>query len=169
MTSPSDDELTITSAQQYRALGHPARHRLLFALGQQAATLSGLAADLGMSKGSTAHHLKILREAGLVRLDHTRQVRGGTEQYFTRAAERLRYDTGKETTKVTLAAVADEVLSDDSDPLLMLRNIRLSPAQAQRLRQAMEELVTELTPEDGEARYGVLVGVYRPRQAPPKP
>jgi hypothetical protein len=65
---------------------------------------------------------------------------------------------------VALAAVADEILTDESDPLLMLRNVRLSRSQAERLRATLEEMVHDLSDEDGEARYGVLVGLYRPRQ-----
>jgi len=164
MTPPDAEDLTVATTQQYRALGHPVRHRMLFALGQQTATLSRLAADLAISKGSASHHLKILREAGLVQLDRTRQVRGGTEQYFKRTFQRLRYDTG-ETTKVVLAAVADEILTAESDPLLVLRNVRLSRAQAERLRRTLEEMVEGLSDEEGASRYGVLVGVYRPRQS----
>ncbi|MDA1361849.1 helix-turn-helix domain-containing protein [Glycomyces luteolus] len=154
-------EMTLSTAQQHRALAHPVRHRLLFMLGRRTATLSELAAELGISKGSAAHHLKVLREAGLIRIDSTRTVRGGTEQRFKRTAERIRFDHG-ETTKAVLAAVADEVVND-VDPLLTLRSVRLSESQVQRLRRTLEELVHELPDEDGESRYGVLVGLYRPR------
>ncbi|MEU5155774.1 transcriptional regulator [Glycomyces sp. NPDC021274] len=164
MDAPDAEALTLSTPQQYRALGHPVRHRLLFALGQESATLSRLAADLGISKGSAGHHLKVLREAGLVRLDGTRQVRGGTEQRFKRTAPRLRFD-GEVATKAALAAVADHMRTDE-DPLLLLRGIRLSEAQARRLRETLEELVHELADEDGEERYGVLVGLYRPQAGP---
>ncbi|THV29660.1 transcriptional regulator [Glycomyces paridis] len=153
--------MTIASAQEYRALGHPVRHRLLFALAQKPATLSGLAAELGISKGSAGHHLKILRESGLVVPDRARQVRGGTEQYFRRAAKRMRYETG-EATRAAMAAVAEEVLSDGADPFLTVRNVRLSEEQAERLRRTLEDMVEELSDEEGGARHGVIVGVYRP-------
>jgi DNA-binding transcriptional ArsR family regulator len=156
-------EMTLSNPQQHRALAHPVRHRLLFTLGRRTATLSELAADLGISKGSAAHHLKVLREAGLIRIDSTRTVRGGTEQRFKRTAERIRFEHG-ETTKAVLASVAEEV-ANDVDPLLTLRSVRLSEAQVQRLRRTLEELVHELDDEEGEARYGVLVGLYRPRTA----
>ncbi|MEU6248877.1 ArsR family transcriptional regulator [Glycomyces sp. NPDC047010] len=156
-------DLTVSTPQQYRALGHPVRHRLLFALGQRPATLSGLAAELGISKGSAGHHLKILREAGLVNLDHERRVRGGTEQYFKRAFRKLHYEAG-EATKVALAAVAEDVISDDADPLLTLRGVRLTEAQAAHLRRTLESLVDGLEDAEGEARYGVVVGLYRPGQ-----
>ena len=164
MEEPDTEEMTVSTPQQYRALGNPVRYRLLFALGRQSATLSQLAAELGISKGSAGHHLKVLREAGLIRLDSTRKVRGGTEQRFKRTAERVRFDTG-ESSKAALAAVADEIVTDENDPLLVLRSVRLSESQAQRLRQTLEDLVGDLSDEDGESRYGVLVGLYRPRRS----
>ena len=57
----------IATPEQFRALGHPMRHRLLLALGQGEATISQLAAALGSNKGNIAHHLKVLTAAGLVR------------------------------------------------------------------------------------------------------
>jgi DNA-binding transcriptional ArsR family regulator len=155
-----DDIERISTPQQHRALAHPARQRMLFRLGREAATLSRLAADLGISKGSAAYHLKVLREAGLVHLESTRKVRGGTEEYFRRSFERIRLD-GDETRRAALAAVADELAADE-DPFLTIRNIRLGPAQAARVRQALESLVAELEDEEGEPRYGVLVGLYNP-------
>ena len=87
-----DDVAAVTTPEQFKALGHPMRHRLLFALGQGEATISQLAAALGSNKGNIAHHLKVLADAGLVRPAGTRQVRGGTEQYYQRASRGLTYD-----------------------------------------------------------------------------
>ena len=41
-----DDVAEVTTPQQFKALGHPMRHRLLFALAQGEATISQLAATL---------------------------------------------------------------------------------------------------------------------------
>ncbi|MET9469049.1 ArsR family transcriptional regulator [Streptomyces sp. NPDC006544] len=49
--------------------------QLLFALGQQPSTVSPIAAQLDAKRSDVAHHLKLLREAGLVRVTETRQVR----------------------------------------------------------------------------------------------
>ena len=54
----------ISTAAQFKALGHPMRHRLLLALGQGQATISQLAAALGSNKGNIAHHLKVLDGRG---------------------------------------------------------------------------------------------------------
>ena len=162
---PPDEQLTVTSAEQYRALGHPLRHRLLFALGQQPATISQLAAALGSHKGNIAHHLKVLRDAGLVAVTETRQVRGGTEQYYQRTARRLRFpgEQGTAHTGVMLQAVSDEIAAA-AEPLLVLRNLRLTADQAQRLASTLSELVDGLEDAgDDGARYGVLIGLYQPR------
>lgn len=87
-----DDDVAVTTPEQFKALGHPTRHRLLFALGRGEATISQLAATLGSNKGNVSHHLKVLARAGLVQAASTRTVRGGTEQYYRRAFTRLAYD-----------------------------------------------------------------------------
>ena len=140
---PPNEVLTITSAEQYRALGHPLRHRLLFALGRRPATISQLAVALDSHKGNVAHHLKVLREAGLVAVTETRQVRGGTEQYYQRTARRLDFpgEHGAAQAGPLLQAVADEIASAAGEPLLVLRNIRLTADQAQRLASTLSELV----------------------------
>ena len=143
---PSADLLTITSPEQYRALGHPLRHRLLFALGQQPATISQLAGALDSHKGNIAHHLKVLRDAGLVAVTHTRQVRGGTEQYYQRTARRLQLDGEHAAagSAVMLQAIAGEVATAAGQPLLTLRNIRLTSAQAEQLAAELSALAERL-------------------------
>jgi DNA-binding transcriptional ArsR family regulator len=169
---PPDDLLTISAPEQYRALGHPLRHRLMFALGQQTATISQLAAALGSNKGNIAHHLRVLREAGLVRVAETRQVRGGTEQYYQRTARQLRFVGDERTaqTAVMLQAVADEIATATAEPVLVLRNLRLTEAQAERLGRTLADLADDLDDAgDGEPRFGLLLGLYRPRQPAPDP
>jgi len=170
MADDMAEQLEISTAEQFRALGHPLRHRLLFALGQEAATISQLATTIGTAKGNIAHHLGVLRDAGMVRVVETRQVRGGTEQYYRRTAKMLNF-TGegeRANTAVALQAVSAELQSATDQPMLNLRNIRLTEAQAEELRARLSAFVSEL--EDagpGEARYGVVVSVYRPRQPEP--
>jgi DNA-binding transcriptional ArsR family regulator len=159
--------LEISSAEQFKALGHPLRHRLLFALGQDAATISQLAKMLDTRKGNIAHHLGVLRDAGLVKVAGTRQVRGGTEQYYQRSARIFDFvgEGGKANTSVALQAVAADLESSTGEPLLNLRNLRLTEGQAAELMEKLDGLLDSL--EDagpGEARYGVLAAVYRPRQ-----
>ena len=164
MDPADDDVLDVTDTDQLRALGHPARMRLLLSLGDDGATVSQLATRLGTNKGNVAHHLAVLERAGLVRRGRTRTVRGGTEQYFERVARRIRTPGGVASghTAALLQTVADEVDAAPADPLLHLRRLRMTPQQAAALAAHLDRLVADL-PEGrvSDPRHSVLVGVYR--------
>ncbi|MER8096021.1 ArsR/SmtB family transcription factor [Streptomyces goshikiensis] len=167
---PPEDVLEIVAPEQFAALAHPLRQRLLFVLGHQPATTSQLAAQLDAKKGNVAHHLKVLREAGLVHIAETRQVRGGTEQYYQRTARQMVVAEPQAAgTAAMLAAVAQELDRSPAEPLLTLRHLHLSPAKARQLGEALAQLVdgvdeAEEEPED-QPVHGVLVAFYQ--QAPP--
>ena len=156
----------IATPEQFRALGHPMRHRLLLALGQGEATISQLAAALGSNKGNIAHHLKVLTAAGLVRPAGTRQVRGGTERYYRRSARRLEYDD-EATTAVAFRALAAEIAAAEPDPLLVLRSIRLTAEHARQIHETLREIAEQDDDGGGHQRYGLIIGLYQPRQPPP--
>ena len=165
--SPVDapaEVLQTTDPRQLKALAHPLRNRILFALGPDGSTVSQLAKTLSTNKGNVAHHLAVLEGAELVRRGARRQVRGGTEQYFVRAARRLRTPGGNRAghTAALLQAVAEEIEASPTDTLLTLRRIRLTRAQAAALAQHLERVVEEL-PEAGprEPDHGALVSVFR--------
>ncbi|MFD5466100.1 ArsR/SmtB family transcription factor [Kitasatospora sp. NPDC127059] len=164
---PDEDVQPISTPLQHTALAHPLRQRLLFALGSRPSTISRLAAQLGVNKGSVSHHLRVLCEAGLVQDAGTRQVRGGTEKYYRRSAERLLVaEPQAEGTAALLGAVAQELDRSPTDHLLTLRHLRLSPAKAARLAETLAALVDE-TEEDPEGApvHGLLVTLYRQAEA----
>ncbi|GHA16432.1 hypothetical protein GCM10010329_44140 [Streptomyces spiroverticillatus] len=167
---PAEDVLEIGAPEQFAALAHPLRQRLLFALGHRPAAAAGLAAQLGAKKGTVAHHLKVLREAGLVRVAETRPVRGGTEQYYQRTARRMLVTEPRaEGTAAMFAAVAQELELSPEEHVLSLRHLRLSPAKARELGETLTRLVEEAEEEAAGAAegaedqpvHGVLVALYR--------
>jgi DNA-binding transcriptional ArsR family regulator len=160
-----DDVAVVVTPEQFKALGHPMRHRLLFALGQGEATISQLAAALGSNKGNVAHHLKVLADAGLVRPSATRTVRGGTEQYYRRASRGLSYNDAA-TTQTAFRALADEIATAQTEPFLVLRTLRLTPAHAERLTAILGEIAAQADDGAGQTRYGLLLGLYQPAQEP---
>ncbi|WP_240929807.1 ArsR/SmtB family transcription factor [Streptomyces coryli] len=69
-----------------RAVAHPLRMRLLFALREGGpATASQLAAKLGESSGATSYHLRQLAAKGFVEDDPERQGQGGRERWWRSA------------------------------------------------------------------------------------
>ncbi|MEU9045215.1 MULTISPECIES: winged helix-turn-helix domain-containing protein [unclassified Kitasatospora] len=163
---PDEDVQQISTPQQHAALAHPVRQRLLFALSGQPSTISRLAAQLGVNKGSVSHHLRVLCEAGLVQDAGTRQVRGGTEKYYRRTAQRLLVDEPQaEGTAAMLGAVAAETDRSPLEHTLTLRHLRLSPAKAAQLAQALTRLVDEVEEDPGEPVHGLLVTLYQQHDA----
>jgi DNA-binding transcriptional ArsR family regulator len=161
-----DDVSAVSAPAQFKALGHPMRHRLLFALGRGEATISQLASTLGSNKGNIAHHLRVLADAGLVRPAGTRQVRGGTEQYYQRAVHGLKYGDAA-TTEVAFRALAAEIAAAEPDPFLVLRTLRLTPEHAEQLAATLRDLAGQAEDGDDQSRYGLLLGLYQPAQLPP--
>ena len=168
----ADKVFEVTAPGHFKALAHPLRQRLLFALGEPA-TISQLAAALASNKGNIAYHLKVLRDAGLITPSGSRHVRGGTERYYQRAARILRFagEHAHPNLPIAFRAVADEVAAAEPDPFLVLRHIRLTPAQAKHITATLTALAHQT--EDagtGQPRYGMLLGLYRqPETAPGKP
>ncbi|MEV0096828.1 winged helix-turn-helix domain-containing protein [Streptomyces sp. NPDC050738] len=163
---PPDEVLEIGAPEQFAALAHPLRQRLLFALGHRPATLSQLAAQLDAKKGSVAHHLKVLREAGLIHIAETRQVRGGTEQYYQRTARRMVVAEPQPAgTAAMLAAVAQELDRSPAQTYLTLRHLRLSPAKASELGEKLTELIDEAEESaEDQPVHGVWVALYEQAQ-----
>ena len=159
-----EDVGAIATPQQFKALGHPMRHRLLFALGQGEATISQLAAALGSNKGNIAHHLKVLTDAGLALPAGTRQVRGGTERYYRRAHRALQFHDAA-TTEVAFSAIAAEIAAAEPEPFLIMRSLRLNTRHAERITAALHDLAGEADDEDDDPRYGLLLGLYQPGQS----
>jgi DNA-binding transcriptional ArsR family regulator len=158
-----EDVAAVATPQQFKALGHPMRHRLLFALGQGEATISQLAVTLGSNKGNIAHHLKVLTDAGLALPAGTRQVRGGTEQYYRRAHRALQFHDAA-ITQVAFSAIAAEIAAAEPEPFLILRTLRLSPRHAEQIAAALRHLADQEDDADGDSRYGLLLGLYQPGQ-----
>jgi DNA-binding transcriptional ArsR family regulator len=161
-----EDEIVLDPTTYHRALAHPMRHRLLIVLGEAPATVSQLARTLDARKGSIAHHLTVLVEAGLVSAGETRHVRGGTEQYYARVARLIRSEGADLAASAALLSAVGTELEASTDPLLHLRYVRLTTAQADELRATLDRLVKELEEVPGGDRYGVLVSLYHPQRRP---
>ena len=112
-TSVFDAPSTVmfTEPAQVRALSHPVRTTILGLLHERAATVSELAAAVGRPKSTVAHHVKVLRQAGLVQVVRTRRVRAIEERFYGRTARLFLFQTedpadGRAISAVTLRQAA---------------------------------------------------------------
>jgi DNA-binding transcriptional ArsR family regulator len=165
------DRIALTEPSQVKALGHPLRNTVLGLLHERAATVSELAVALERPKSTVAHHVKVLAEAGLVRVVRTRRVRAIEERFYGRTA-RMFYvaverspggdDLPRDFNDFEVAARESEAAYRDGKLWGFIRHGRISEAQASEFWQRMAELVAEFDrlPRSGQTMYGFAVGVY---------
>ena len=156
-----DEAAAAAATGQFKALGHPMRHRLLAALAEAEATISQLAVKLDSSKGNVQYHLRVLIDASLVDPAGTRQVRGGTEQYYRRAM------VGPYASDAAAARAEPGALAAaDPGAFLVLRTLRLTAGNAERLTAVLRDLASR--PDDGDGQpYSLLLGLHQPDRTPP--
>ena len=170
-----DEILEVRRPDQFRAVGDPTRQRIISLLSERAATTSQLAEALGQPKGSVGHHIKVLEEAGLIRVVRTRQVRAITEKYYGRTARFFEFMHGegefaREPTLQLLRQVMNEYVAPESEEseewpadVLTLRHARIPASRAEGFARRVMELAdefTDLQTVPGERVYGLLAGVF---------
>jgi DNA-binding transcriptional ArsR family regulator len=168
-----DEVLEVRRPDQFRAVGDPTRQRIISLLTERAATTSQLAEALEQPKGSVGHHLKVLEEAGLIRVVRTRQVRAMTEKYYGRTARFFEFmapegSPPREPAVHLLRQAMNEYMApeaeDELNPdILSLRHARIPASQAKEFSERLWELIDEfsrLEPVPGERVYGLLAGLF---------
>jgi DNA-binding transcriptional ArsR family regulator len=163
------ERLALTRPDQLQALSHFVRNAILGLLHERAATVSELAAALERPKSTIAHHVKVLAEAGLVRVVRTRRVRAIDERFYGRTARLFYVDqqAGKaqlprDFNDFEVAAAESATAYRDGNLWGFIRHARISEAQVSEFWERMAELAAEFDrlPRSGETVYGFAVGVY---------
>jgi DNA-binding transcriptional ArsR family regulator len=164
------ERIALTEPSQVKALGHPLRNTILSLLHERAATVTELAVALERPKSTVAHHVKVLREAGLVKVVRTRRVRAIEERFYGRTA-RMFYvaERGSGGAQLPLDFNDFEVAARESAAAYLdgklwgfIRHARITEAQAAEFWERMATLVAEFDqlPRAGKTVYGFAVGVY---------
>lgn len=85
-----EPKVAIEDPRSLRALAHPLRIRILAMLQERPASPVQLAPRLDSTLGRVGHHVRVLRDAGMIELVETRQRRGAVEHiYRARALPRF--------------------------------------------------------------------------------
>ena len=165
------DRIALTSPSQVKAISHPLRTAILGLLHERAATVTELAAALERPKSTVAHHVKVLAEAGLVRVVRTRRVRAIEERFYGRTA-RMFYvgveqspegeEMPRDFNDFEVAARESAAAFVDGKLWGFIRHARISEEQVSEFWERMAGLVTafDRLPRSGETVYGFAVGVY---------
>jgi DNA-binding transcriptional ArsR family regulator len=146
---PTDDlpeTFHVTTDDQLRAVSNLARHRIMAVLRFEPATITQIAHRVGLAKGSSSYHVRLLERAGLVKVVRTRKVRGVTERYYAMAARSIELpDPGAGQPDILLRnAVADlEASPADGRRQVRMAHLRLTEEQVTELGARLDALADE--------------------------
>ena len=164
----AEDVLVVSAPEQLRAFAATPRVAIVGALREGARSISELSAELGIPKGTVGHHMKVLEDAGLVRVVGTRRVRALTEKYYGRVA-RLFVFQGEEAPEAvppvaaaTLRRAADEIERTSKGTNMAFVRAALSQSDATRFNRRLKRLVEDFRTTDaaGGKAYGLAVAMW---------
>ncbi|WP_114423662.1 ArsR/SmtB family transcription factor [Nocardioides houyundeii] len=181
---PPDYELaerrTLTTPSQVQALSNPLRTAILGLLHERAASVSELATAVGRPRSTVAHHVRVLADAGLLRVVRTRRVRAIEERFYGRTARMFvvsveRDDDGELPVDFNDFEVAARESADafrSGQLWAFLRHARIPQERATEFWERLAGLVREFDelPRSGDTVYGFAAGIYptdHPRLADP--
>jgi DNA-binding transcriptional ArsR family regulator len=161
-----DDTLAVDSPERMRALADPLRLLIADLVLEGAMTVTELAARVGRAKGSVAHHVDVLCNAGLLQVVRTRKVRAMEERFYGRTARTYIFPTSPDD-DLPFAADArsqwDRARHDGEDVGgFTLRHARIPADRAADFWDRVERMAIEFTHSSrgGDVEYAFYVGVF---------
>lgn len=167
-----DDELELTTPAQVKAVSGALRMTILGLLHERAATVTELAIAVGRPKGTVAHHVGVLADAGLLRVVRTRRVRAIDERFYGRTARMFHVGLGRRAPDGSAlpadfndfeVAAAESSAAYEAQKLRgFIRHARISGDQASAFWRRVAETIAEFEqlPRSGDTVYGFAVGLY---------
>lgn len=167
MSLHTETELLLDSPNQLKALADETRAKILRILEDSPASAKQLSGLLEMTHGKVGHHIKVLREAGLIEVVEERPVRAVTERFYGLSYDQLRFGTdSSDRLQFTLAQAAREAVPTSSqpfDPPAVFLTVRMSPEQAADFNRRVVALADEFgqAGDDNAADvYGLTASVF---------
>jgi DNA-binding transcriptional ArsR family regulator len=167
--------LTLRSPEQLHAIGDPTRWRILGRLNDGPASIQELSRTLSAAKGRIGHHVRVLEQAGLIRLAETKRVRGVTEKRYAKVARQFQLPDSVEgdaaaqadlatlPLRTALAEVRPSRGKDDPSTGIVVR-ARMPAERARRFAKLVNDLAAEFAdgaPGSGET-FGFIGAIYVP-------
>lgn len=160
-----DDVVLVEDSTQLKAVADDTRMDILNLLLERAATQSQLADALEKPKGTVGYHVKVLEDAGMVRVVRTAKVRAMTEKYYGRTGRTIQFSVGaKDDPQSFINEALRGMRTEDGEPFPFFtsRAARIPVERAVEFSDRMLELAEEFThlPRGGDTVYGLLIGVF---------
>lgn len=163
-----EDLRIISSPKELRAMAEPLRSTLLELVLERAATVSELAAAVGRPKSTTAYHVGLLVDAGLLKVVRTRKVRAVDERFYGRTAKifyvgKISPELARGQANFLVDAAAESLPAHEADRLrAIIRHVRIPRQSAAEFWDRVFALTREFSalPRSGDTVYGFVAGLY---------
>ncbi len=150
-----------------KALGDPLRHLILDLVLERAMTVTEIAERVRRPRGSVAHHVDLLVDAGLLQVVRTRRVRAIDERFYGRTARTINFpDSAHDGDLPFIAdarAIADvDAMAADVPGTFTMRSVRIPDSVAAEYCARVNELALEFSrlKRGGDREFALLVGVF---------
>jgi DNA-binding transcriptional ArsR family regulator len=175
------DAVHADTPARLKALGDPLRQLLLDLVLEQAMTVSELAERVGRPRGSIAHHVDLLVDAGLLQVVRTRRVRAVEERFYGRTARTIVFPDSVRDGDLPFLAdarrIADLDTIDELPGTFTMRSVRVPEAVAAEFCRRVDALALEFSrlERGGTHEYALLIGLFptnrpvAPKEAPDGP
>jgi DNA-binding transcriptional ArsR family regulator len=163
-----DDTIEADSPARLKAVGNHLRSLILDLVLERAMTVTELAERVRKPRGTVAHHVDVLVDAGLLKVTKTRRVRAIEERFYGRTAQIIVFPNGVNDGDLPFVADAraQADLSAAENDLaatgFTLRHARIPAERAKEFTERVMALATEFTrlPRGGTREYAFLAGVF---------
>ena len=162
------DELDVGTPTRMKALGHPLRSTIVDLVLERAMSVTEIAARVDRPRGSVAHHVDVLLDAGLIRVVRTRRVRAVDERFYGRVAltYRVPHEPGEMpflrdvVTEIDLARMRRD--SEHGAGGVTYRHARIPAERAAEFDARLLALALEFTnqPRGGDTEYGMYLALF---------
>lgn len=160
------------TTDEFKAMAHPLRLRILRLCLHGALTNKQIADRLGADPATTLHHVRMLLNTGFLAVEEVRTgARGALEKPYRATGKSWVLSVSRPEDQVLGGmAVLDAVRGElaDTDPADVLEctrlGVKLSPTAAEELRQRLADLVAEIADRDDDPDgdpYGFFVTFHR--------
>lgn len=161
-----DDVAYVEDNTQLKAVADDTRLDILHLLLERAATQSQLADALGKPKGTVGYHVKVLEDAGMVKVVRTAKVRAMTEKYYGRTGRTIQFNVATKKSDpmwfINDALRGMQVVEGEPLPMFTYRYARIPVERAVEFTERITELAEEFIdqPRAGDTVFGILAGIF---------
>jgi predicted ArsR family transcriptional regulator len=157
--------------EEFKAMAHPLRLRILRLCLHEALTNKQIADHLQMNPATVLHHVRLLAETGFLEVDEVRSgARGALEKPYRATGKSWTLSVSREEDLIARLVVVDALRGEldeagPDDMLVLARmGLKLSQAAIAELEDRLEAIIRELSETDDDPdgdTYGFFVALHR--------